>query len=167
MKKIATLLTLVLSLSFATLAPSLAHADEPETEPPTEAVVPSAEEIVTLKKGDPAPFDGTLFSTSAAARLLLDLEFKDEGCQVRVDRQLGLLRADLQLQLDIKDASLTTLNFKHTELMAIKNSQILFLEGQIKPVPWFKSGELTFAVGVVSGILVTVAAGYAMGQVAN
>ena len=156
MKKIAALLALVLSLSVS----SLAYADEPETEPPTEAVV-------TLKKGDPAPFDGTLFSTPAAARLLLDLELKDEECQVKVDRELGLLRADLQLQLDIKDASLTTLTFKHTEMMAIKNSQILFLEGQIKPVPWFKSGEFTFAVGVVSGILVTVAAGYAMGQVAN
>ena len=86
---------------------------------------------------------------------------------MKIDRELGLLRADLQLQLDIKDAALTTLTFKHTEMMAIKNSQILFLEGQIKPVPWFKSGEFTFAVGVVGGILVTVAAGYAMGQVVN
>ena len=35
------------------------------------------DQIVTLKKNDPAPFAGTLFSTSAAARIAIELENKD------------------------------------------------------------------------------------------
>jgi hypothetical protein len=48
------------------------------------------EKVTTLNTGDPAPFNGTLFNTQAAARLLTDLEFTQESCQIETNRLLGL-----------------------------------------------------------------------------
>ena len=46
----------------------------------------------------------------------------------------------------------------------VKDEQIDFLGEQIKPVVWYESGEFWFAMGVVGGILITIGAGYALGQ---
>ena len=54
-----------------------------------------------LKKGQPAPFDGTLFNTEAAARLLIDLEFSQEACQIETTRQLQLQSAQFHLEIDV------------------------------------------------------------------
>ena len=137
----------------------LAYADTPA--PPAEA----REKVTTLRLGEPAPFAGTLFSTKAAAKLMVDLKFTQETCNLEIDRRLGLLRGDMQLKLDILQGSYDSLQTKHTSLIQIKNDQIDFLEEKIKPVAWYESGEFWFAMGVVGGILITVGAGYALGQV--
>ena len=48
--------------------------------------------------------------------------------------------------------------------MQIKTEQIDFLQDKIKPAAWYESGEFWFAMGVVGGILITIGAGYALGQ---
>ncbi len=136
----------------------VAYADTPS--PPSE----DRERITTLRLGEPAPFAGTLFSTKAAAKLMVDLKFTQETCNLEIDRRLGLLRADMQLKLDILQGSYDSLQTKHTSLMKVKDEQIDFLGEQIKPVVWYESGEFWFAMGVVGGILITIGAGYALGQ---
>lgn len=126
--------------------------------------VEERERVTTLRLAEPAPFAGTLFSTKAAAKLMVDLKFTQETCNLEIDRRLGLLRGDMQLKLDILQGSYNSLQNKHTSLMQIKSEQIEFLEGQIKPTVWYESGEFWFAMGVVGGILITIGAGYALGQ---
>ena len=86
-KKIITVITLFVYM-FCSL-PAVAYAGEPE------------QKIMTIRKGQPAPYSGTLFNTAAAARLQVDLQFTEASCNIETDRQLGLLRSKLQLDIDL------------------------------------------------------------------
>ena len=156
-KQAITHLTLLAFLTQAVILPTAAYADEP---PPAEE-----EKVVTIKQGDPAPFTGTLFNTPAAARLMIELEFTQATCKVETDRQLGLLRSELQLQIDLCSARNEALALRHQEILLIKNDQIDFLEKQFKPRPWYQTTEFGIVIGVVLGIGITVGAGYALGQI--
>ena len=159
MKRLITSLTIAAFFSYSTLLPTYAYADEP---PPAEEPV---EQVTTLRLGDPAPFSGTLFSTAAAAKLLTDLEFSQEACRIETERQLGLQRAQLQLEIDTITASRDALQFRYTETEALRLSQIEFYQDNLRPRPWYESGEFWFGMGVVGGVLITIGAGYAIGQV--
>ncbi len=162
MKNLVAHLTILTFFSYSTLLPTYAYADD--TPPPDDDPI---EQVTTLQLGDPAPFAGTLFSTTAAARLLTNLEFSQEACQLEIDRQLMLQGAQYQLQIDTVTAQRDAVQFRYTEMEAIRTSQIDFLQESIKPRKWFEQGEFWFAVGVVSGVLITVGAGYAVGQVSG
>mgnify|MGYP001438696450 CR=1 FL=1 len=157
LKKAIAHLVLVAFTVYSITIPTIAYADDTPT--------PQEEKVVTIKQGDPAPFTGTLFNTPAAARLMIDLEFTQQTCKVETDRQLGLLRSELQLKIDLCTARTDALQLRHTEILQIKNSQIEFLERQLKPQPWYQSTEFGIAIGVVLGVAITVGAGYALGQV--
>ena len=157
LKKAIAHLVLVAFTVYSITIPTIAYADD--TPPPAE------EKVVTIVQGAPAPFTGTLFNTAAAARLMIDLEFTQETCKVETDRQLGLLRSELQLKIDLCTARTEALQLRHTEILQIKNDQIAFLEGQLKPQPWYQSTEFGIAIGVVLGVAITVGAGYALGQI--
>ena len=136
-----------------TIAPQYAYADEPGNK-----------SIVTLQKDECAPFTGTLFSTAAAAELLVDLETHKTQCDLQKDQALSFLGAELQLKIDLKQAAFDALKYKHDNTLVIKNDQIAFLQKQVKPSAWYESGEFWFAMGIVGGILITISAGYAIGQ---
>jgi hypothetical protein len=121
--------------------------------------------IASVEEGQAAPFSGTLFSVPAAAKLLLDLKYNKESCRIEIDREKGILGAQLQLKIDMCNASFESLQFKHNQLMQIKNNQIDFLGDQMINNSWYHSGEFWFALGLVGGVLVTIGAGYALGQV--
>ena len=161
MKRFIASLTITAFLSYSILLPTYAYADEPVTEDP------APEQVTTLRLGDPAPFSGTLFSTSAAARLLTDLEFSEEACKIETDRQLSLQGAQLQLRIDTITASRDALQFRYNETEALRLSQIEFYQENLRPTPWYESGEFWFGMGVVGGVLITIGAGYALGQVSG
>ena len=98
------------------LVPSLAYADE---------------EVTSIKEGDVAPFDGTLFNIEAAARLLIDLEFSKESCKIETDRQLQLQSSQFHLELDVLQASKDSLQYRHDEMMSIRQDRIEYLEKKI------------------------------------
>ena len=156
LKKAIAHLVLIAFTVYSITIPTVAYADD---------TPPQEEKVTTIKKGDPAPFTGTLFNTPAAARLMVDLEFTQQTCKVETDRQLGLLSADLQLKIDLCTARNQALSLQLTELTQIKDDQIRFLEGQLKPRPWYETAEFGIAIGVILGVAVTVGAGYALGQV--
>jgi len=147
-----SLVTAICFVCYSSILPSYAYADD--TQP----------EVTTLQKGECAPFAGTLFSVPAAAKLLSDLKFTQEACNIQKQKELSLLRSELQLKVDLRVAEINSLKLRHTDLLKIKNDQIDFLTQQIKPAPWYESGEFWFAIGIVGGILITVGAGYALGQ---
>jgi len=121
--------------------------------------------VATLQEGDPAPFSGTLFSTSAAASLLAELELTQETCRIKIDTEVGLNQAQMQLQVDNVQASLTACQLRYSEVITLKDQQIDFLDTQLikasKP-----RNELWFALGVVGGIVLTSAAAWSLGQIA-
>jgi hypothetical protein len=128
-------------------------------------MVLAGEEIATVEEGDHAPFDGTLFNTEAAARLLVDLEFSQEMCDIETQRKLDMQAAYSQLTIDSLQASKDSLQFRFDETILIRDEHIFYLEKQIsKPKI---SRELSFALGVIAGVGLTIGAGYAIGQAAN
>lgn len=123
------------------------------------------EQVATVSEGDPAPFSGTLFNTQAAARFLTEIEFAEESCQIKIDRELDLQRAELTLTIDQLQASLDANQSIYEQTLVIKNNQIEFLENQnsrnrISPA-W------TFIGGVVAGSLVAIGTAHAINSVSS
>ena len=122
------------------------------------------EKVTTLEEGEAAPFTGTLFSTAATARLLTDLEFTQQTCQLETDKQLNFQKAEFQLQIDNLNASLTSCNQRYDQVLEIKNNQILFLDEQLKKSQP-NNKVLWFAIRIASGVAMTAAAGWTIGQI--
>ena len=152
-KKIITAITLFVYM-FCSL-PAVAYAEEP------------AQKIMTIRKGQPAPYSGTLFNTAAAARLQVDLQFTEASCNIETDRQLGLLRSKLQLDIDLLKAQLNSQKQLHQDVLLIKNDQIKFLESYSLETKWYDSNEFWLVTGLVAGIAVTAIAGWSLGQANN
>ena len=152
-KKIISIFTLFVYV-FCSM-PAVAYADEPE------------QKITTLRKGQPAPFSGTLFNTAAAARLQVDLQFTEESCKLETQRELGLLKSKLQLDIDLLKAQLSSQQQLHQDVLLIKNDQIKFLEGYSLEAKWYESNEFWLVTGLVAGIAVTAIAGWSLGQANN
>ena len=106
------------------------------------------DQIVTLKKNDPAPFSGTLFSTSAAARVAIELENSETTCGLKIGEAVEKQKAYDQFQLDLKQNQIDSL----TEQLK-KNTGP-------QPAWWF-------AGGVVGGIVVSLATAYAYSQIST
>jgi len=125
------------------------------------------EEVVTIQAGDVAPFAGTLFSTAAAAKLIVDLEFSEEACNIEIERQLSLSAAEYDLQIDTLNSTLESLQFRHDSLMEIRADHINYLESELRPDSWFESNEFVLLVGIVTGVGITIGSGYALNQVSQ
>tara|TARA_R110001583_G_scaffold48919_12_gene153158 strand:+ start:3756 stop:4193 length:438 start_codon:yes stop_codon:yes gene_type:complete len=123
-------------------------------------------QIVTLEKNDLAPFAGTLFSTSAAARIAIELENNDTTCGLKIGQAVEKQKAYDKFQFDLKQASLDACLEKYTVVVDLKQNQIDTMTEQLKkntgPQPaWW------FAGGVVGGIAVTVLSAWALSQVSR
>jgi len=140
--------TIVCFLTNILIIPSTAHADE---------------QVATVIEGQATPFNGTLFSTEAAARLLSDLTFSEEACQIKLEQSNEEQQAQCQLQLDILQASKDAIQMRYEETIVVRNDHIQYLEKQLtKPkIPQ----ELSFVLGVVAGIGLTLGATFAMSEI--
>ena len=149
------------SISFLcySLTPSYSFAQDASED---EEVV---EQIYPIKKDEIAPFAGTLFSTSAAARLLVDLETRDEASEIKCLERIEIQISDMQFEVDITKSSLAALQLKYDETLIIKNEQIDFLERHVKKPKIGK--EVLFAVGVLSGVALTIGSAYVVNQAIN
>ena len=134
MVKKLLLFCLVLSL----LAPNAAYAQD--------------NTVLSVKKGDPVPFDGVLLSLDAAAKVLNDKRFTDEECDLRLEYQLSLLKENYELQLDFKDIEITSWKDRYESMMILKaaeNDRLTDLIVKQKP----SQGPLWVALGFGVGTL--------------
>jgi hypothetical protein len=147
------LLVTVICLFFGGAAVSDASAQVTTPSDATE----ETEFITSLRRSRPAPFDGVLLNVPAAARLLVDITYRNAQCQVEVDRQLGLQRASMQLRIDSEISRREALQHLYDEMMTIRGRQIEQLTSRLRPPEWYERGEFWFGVGAVVGIVVGVA----------
>lgn len=130
------------------------------------SVAQGNDQITTLKQNDPAPFSGTLFSTSAAARIAIELENSAATCNLKIGEAVEKQKAYDKFQLDLRQASLDSCLEKYTVVVDLKQQQIDYMSDQLKkntgPQPaWW------FAGGVLGGITVTVLSAWALSQASN
>ena len=150
-------------------APVAAHADDTPTPPAPKVDITTVSlgKVSQLRKGQHAPFSGVLLSDDAAARLFGDIKFSERECQLRLSRELKINTLQFTSHLDSFKLRLDIETTRSAALLAVKDERIKFLEKNWRPTPWYESGEFWLVVGVVSGVLITVGAGYAIGQAAK
>tara|TARA_B100000214_G_scaffold320764_1_gene256039 strand:- start:2 stop:481 length:480 start_codon:yes stop_codon:yes gene_type:complete len=124
------------------------------------------ERVVTLSEGEPAPFNGTLFSTAAAASLLIEIESTRERCQLIVERETGLLSARHDFETRLLNSRLDGCQTRYNEIFEIKDNQIDMLTSQVADSSGNKNAWW-YAGGVVSGIALSVITTYAISQSLN
>ena len=125
------------------------------------------EAVAPLNKNQRAPFAGTLFSTNAAARLLIDAEFNLEVAQLETDRQLQLQAAQFQLEIDRRDADILMWETKYVDVLAIRDQQVTYLEDRIEKRARPDHKELIFMGGVGIGMLTVFLTALAVNQINN
>ena len=121
------------------------------------------ERVVTLREGDVAPFNGTFFSTAAAASLLIEIESSRERCQIVVDRETGILNARHDFETRLLNSRFEGCQTRYDEVLGIKNDQIDLLTRQIEDSSGSKDAWW-YAGGVVSGIALSIITTYAISQ---
>ena len=122
--------------------PPVAFAED-EEETPTY-------DIISLKAGEPAPFDGVLLSSAAAAKVAVDKKFEDAECDLRVGYELHVQEQRFTLQLELKDVEIHSWKDKYESMMILKSDEITRLqEFAMQPKP--TSGPLFVALGFAIG----------------
>ena len=123
--------------------------------------------VTNIKKGEVAPFDGILLSNVAAAKLYGDLNFFEEECKLTLSKELDIAKIRYNAEISSLKLKLDVETERTEKLLQIKNERIQFLEENWKPTPWYESGEFWLAIGIVSGVLITAAAGHAIQSAAK
>jgi len=119
-----------------------------------------AEDVVTVKKGEPAPFEGTLMKPSAIAKLLADHDAKLETCKVNSEKDLALQEAKLTLKLKLTEADLAACNARLSTSEKMYND---LLDQTLKNKSLGKSA--IFAGGVLTGIGVMIGSAWMLNQI--
>ena len=109
-----------------------------------------SDEGVPLKKGEKAPFNGTLLSPDAVAQIIAKTDEEVGKCKIDAELDKKLTEADFKLQLKLKEAELTGCLEKSQGLEALRADQIAFLEKQVYQPKWKPSA--IYITGVLSGI---------------
>lgn len=107
-----------------------------------------ANDVVTLEKGERAPFAGTLLSPDAAAKIIVETDKSLEQCIIDSKRDLALQEAQLTFENKNLEASLAACTLRQTEMTELYEQQIQFLEKQVVRPKW--EGPVWFIAGVVS-----------------
>lgn len=161
MKKFLASLLIVTSLT------SMARADEKlDAAPPPSAV------ITPLKKGQQAPFPGVLFSQPASAAIVSEINALKDKLKADVNKAVTIAVADKQFEIDKVASSCkkdkVDLNAEitgKTNYIVRLEKDLKYSEERIKKLEEEKPSRSTwFTVGLVGGIVATVATVFAIGQ---
>jgi len=117
-------------------------------------------DVVTLHKGQPAPFDGSLLTTEAVAKIVSQSELAEKECKIEFEAEKKVAatildyeksRSAVVLQACVDGATRDREAAKrdYDELAAAAKRQ------QLAPV-------VTFSAGVVGGIVITLASAWAI-----
>ena len=125
--------------------PPIAVADDTDTAD-EEAV---SFEVVSLKAGEAAPFDGILLSPEAAAKIAVEKKFEDAECDLRIGYELHMQEQRFTLQLELKDVEIYSWKDKYESMMIIKTSENDRLQELVMKQ---KPGDQPFMVALGFGI---------------
>lgn len=114
-----------------------------------------------IKQGEVAPFDGRLFNDAAVSKIIVDSQFQNLECKLRVDFEIGQVRAEEQYKYDIFYAKSEADNQKYQEIINIRDQHIKSLEKYVRPsnAHWWAIGGFTIGAGAAIGIMYAITPG--------
>jgi len=121
-----------------------------------------ADEVITLKKGESAPFDGTLLSPEAAAKLLASSESDLSKCKADLEIQKLQFENKLDLETGLLTVEIDTCKLERDRQKKIYEEHIKLLEQRSKP-SWHDN--LLFAGGVATGVAVVVLSAWTLDKI--
>ena len=110
----------------------------------------AGDEVITLKKGEPAPFSGTLLSPAAAARLLATGEADLATCLADAKRDKAILTAEKDFEIQTAEAKLARCTFESARKEELYLERIEWLEKRANPPSW--QAPTSFVGGVIVGM---------------
>ena len=105
--------------------------------------------MMRVERGQTAPFDGRLFNDEAVATILADSEAVTQQCEIRKDLEWKVQMADLQYKHDVLAAEYESLNYKHEQMLKIRDEEIDVLrkQGSTKRSTWMFLGGFALGTG--------------------
>lgn len=110
----------------------------------------AGDEVITLKKGEKAPWDGTLVSPAAAARMLAKGEADLATCLADAKKDKDILEAQKNFEIQTAEAKLAKCTFESARKEELYLERIDWLEKKTNPPSW--QGPTTFVGGVIVGM---------------
>ena len=114
-----------------------------------------------IKQGEVAPFDGRLFNDAAVSKIIVDNQFENLECKLRVDFEIGQVRAEEQYKYDVLYAKSEADNQRFTDVINIRDEHIQSLEKYVRPTTahWWAIGGFTVGAGAAIGIMYAIKPG--------
>jgi demethoxyubiquinone hydroxylase (CLK1/Coq7/Cat5 family) len=114
-----------------------------------------------IKQGEVAPFDGRLFNDAAVSKIIVDSQFQNLECKLRVDFEIGQVKAEEQYRYDILYAKSEADNQRFTDVISIRDQHIQSLEKYVRPsnAHWWAIGGFTVGAGAAIGIMYAITPG--------
>ena len=136
---------LALYMAIFIMCPYVAYAEESSED----------YDLVTIKAGEAAPFDGVLLSLDAAAKIAVDKKFEDAECDLRIGYELYIQEEKFILKLDYKDIEIQSWKDRYESMMILKvaeNDRLekLILEQNPTKEPWMVA--LGFTIGTLTSL---------------
>jgi len=110
----------------------------------------AGDEVITLKKGEKAPWDGTLVSPDAAAKMIAKGETDLATCLAEAKKDKDILKAEKDFEIQTVEAKLARCTFESTRKEELYLERIEWLEKKTNPPSW--QGPTTFVGGVIVGM---------------
>ena len=110
----------------------------------------AGDEVITLKKGETAPWDGTLLSPAAAARLIAKEEANLATCLADAKKEKAILELEKDFEIQSAEAKLAKCTFESARKEELYLERIDWLEKKTNPPSW--QGPTTFVGGVIVGM---------------
>lgn len=130
---------------------------------------PEGPVVTFIEEGQPAPFAGTLFNLQAAAELSVEREQAEARCQIEIDRQIEIQRAEKQLEIDNLAISLSGEAQRRALEASMAERRIdglmSDLERSNKQANAGRWAPLWFVGGVVGGVLIMVGGAYIVREI--
>ena len=105
--------------------------------------------MLRVERGQSVPFDGRLFNDEAVASILADSEAVTQQCEIRKDLEWKVQMADLQYKHDVLTAEYQSLEYKHQQMLEIRDEEIEVLrkQGSTKRSTWMFLGGFALGTG--------------------
>ena len=131
------------------LACPVAHADD-------------TPKFSNIKQGEVAPFDGRLFNDAAVSKIIVDNQFENLECKLRVDFEIGQVRAEEHYRYDVLYAKSEADNQRFTDVINIRDEHIKSLEKYVRPsnAHWWAIAGFTVGAGSAIGIMYAIKPGF-------
>lgn len=123
------------------------------------------QDAVAIKKGERAPFSGTLLTDKDAATLLVNSESCEEKVKLEYQIRLDKLDAKYKLSEELWKIQLESQQARYNIVVESQDRQLDYLlKANTKPA---MSREVTFIIGIASGVVLATASAYGYSLVAQ